>query len=136
MKLPTIFEGLAVLISIIAVSISIGFTDKSDNVDNTETSTIISQESYIQELENVIKYQQAAVQEYRVQNRDSLFVIVSNNNMIKTYNGLKKSHDDLVTMIDTTVTFTPIQKGQIELEKRASRMRGQYELIEELVKKQ
>lgn len=131
-KIPTIFEIISIIISIVAISIAITFTKDMDN----ETSTIISQETYIQQLENVIKHQQNVVQEYRSQNRDSLFVIVSNNSMIKTYSDLKKNHDDLITMVDTTVTFTPIQKGQIELEKRISRMKGQYELIEELVKKQ
>lgn len=139
MKSPTFREWVTILISIIAIFISIYACIQNKHVmevDSNESSTIISQEEYIQKLENFVTYQQNIVQEYRVQNRDSLFVIISNKNMIQTYNNLANGYEGIMEMIDSTVVFTPIQKGQIELQKRASRMRGQYELIEELVKKQ
>ena len=106
-------------------SFMILFGCKDEKVSD-EVNALISQEQEIQRLSSMIVNQQKIISQYRA--GDSLLVIIPNLQIQQTTVALEAGLKDIAFQLDTTTS----EQAKYNLYLRASRLRGQIELLKEL----
>lgn len=90
---------------------------------------IISQEQEIQRLKDVVLAQQGIITQYRA--GDSLLVIIPNKTVATVYMQLAEGLNVVKMQKDTTENLS--FEGTLNLERRAARLKGQMEMLKEMI---